>query len=225
MAPRKRMLLGFVLAGAAVACAAAYAMLLRPPPPPQIQGVLLDDGRPLPAFELIDEKGQAFDNADLVGRWHLVSYGFTTCPDICPTTLSQLAEFAGQLRSRDRAVPQVLFYSIDHRRDTPEQLARYLPFFDPAFTGLTHRDNPDNPHLPFEQGLGMVSKLEPLQGEEAIANNEYRVSHGVTLYLLNPRGELQAVFQPDPSTDQLPAFAPDTLVRDYLAVRDYLNYQ
>jgi protein SCO1/2 len=219
LSPHKRMLAGFLLANFAIVAVAAYAVLLRPPAPPQIQGVLLDEGRPLPPFELIDQRGEPFDNEDLQGDWHLLSYGFTTCPDICPTTLNHLAEFSRRLREQGQPVPRVLFYSIDHRRDTPRQLAAYLPFFDLEITGLTHRDDPDNPHLPFEQGLGMVAKLEAAGAPDS---SDYRVSHGVTLYLLNPRGELQAVFKPGITADNLPAFSTPTLVADYLAVRNYL---
>jgi protein SCO1 len=220
LSPRKRMLAGFLLANAAVAAAAAWAVLLRPLAPPQIQGVLLTQGRTLPPFELIDQRGRPFDNGDLQGSWHLLSYGFTTCPDICPTTLNTLAEFSATLRDEGKAPPEVLFYSVDYRRDTPQQLQAYLGFFDPAFTGLTHGDDPEGAYRPFETGLGLLSQLEPTGEADS---RDYRVSHGVTLYLLNPRGELQAVFKPRPGANGLPAFTTGTLVQDYLAVRDYIE--
>ncbi|GAB3291646.1 SCO family protein [Parahaliea aestuarii] len=224
LSPRARMLLGIVVANLALLGAAVWAYQLRPPAPPQIQGVLLQKSQPLPDFQLIDQHGELFDRADLLGQWHLVSYGFTTCPDICPTTLNQLVAFDELLtQDGDDRSPQVLFYSIDYRRDTPAQLSAYLPYFDRDFIGLTHRGEPAGPHLPFEQGLGMTARLEPLgEGDDAIARNDYRVSHGVALYLLNPRGELQAVFQPDQWDGTQPGFSPQTLARDYRAVRDYL---
>lgn len=225
LSPKARMLAGILAANAVLACAAAWAFYQRPPTPPQIEGVLLEEGRALPDFSLIDQHGQIFDNEDLLGDWHLVSYGFTTCPDICPTTLNQLVSFTRHLAQEGGPpAPKVLFYSIDYRRDTPEQLATYLPFFDDDYLGLTHRDDPENPHLAFEQGLGMISRLEPLSdGEDAINRNDYRVSHGVTLFLLNPAGELQAVFKPGEVTNDLPGFSPQTLARDYRAVRTYLS--
>ena len=87
---RTRFLLGFLLANAAIAVVAGLLIYNRPDSPPLIQGVLLPDARELRSFSLYDHHNQTFSNADLQGRWHLVSYGFTTCPDICPTTLSEL---------------------------------------------------------------------------------------------------------------------------------------
>ncbi len=97
MQPRQRMLLGFVLANGAIVAVAAILLLNRPTPPPQIQGVLLPEARALAPFALTDHHGDPFSNGDLEGRWHLVSYGFTTCPDVCPATLAELARFRSQL--------------------------------------------------------------------------------------------------------------------------------
>ena len=88
---RGRLLSGFVLANIAIIAVASAVYMHRPTPPPQIQGVLLSQASPLPAFSLLDQNGATFTNSDLLGRWHLVTYGFTTCPDICPTTLSELS--------------------------------------------------------------------------------------------------------------------------------------
>tara|TARA_R110001599_G_scaffold353881_1_gene602111 strand:- start:106731 stop:107381 length:651 start_codon:yes stop_codon:yes gene_type:complete len=212
------MLLGFVLANIAIIAVASAVYINRPPSPPQIQGVLLSEGSSLPAFRLLDQNGATFTNSDLLGRWHLVSYGFTTCPDICPTTLSQLSAAITQLGDRADDL-QVLFYTVDHRRDTVSQLAAYLPFFNEEFVGLTHLDDPDNTHLPFEQGLGMVARLVPDADPDS---SDYQVVHGLTLFLLNPKGELQAIFEPGNASLGLRSYNPDKLAADYLAVRQYL---
>ena len=219
---RTRLLLGFTLANTAIALVAAALFFNRPEPPPIIQGVLLTDGRPVQEFSLLDHHGRHFSNRDLLGQWHLVSYGFTTCPDICPTTLSQLTVAAERLGDY-REDLRVLFYSVDHRRDTVEQLAAYLPFFNEEFLGLTHVDDPRNPHLPFETSLGIVARLQPNLEEGVVDPLDYQVQHGVTLFLLNPSGELQAVFEPDQVAPGVHAYNPDTLVADYLAVRRYLE--
>jgi protein SCO1/2 len=218
------MLVGFLLANIAIAAVAIFVFLNRPASPPQIQGVLLPKALELPAFRLIDHHNRAFTNEDLRGRWHLVSYGYTTCPDICPTTLSQLATVNRQLQEQDHTDLRVLFYTVDHRRDTVAQMASYVPFFDPEFIGLTHLDDSDNPHLPFEQGLGIVAQLVPATGPDIDpAANEYEVMHGVTLFLINPLGELQAIFEPDNTEPGPQNFDPDTVLRDYLAIRRYLG--
>lgn len=212
---RGRMVLGFALANVSILAVAGVLYLGKATSPPQIQGVLLPNANPLPAFELFDQQGQRFTNKDLVGRWHLVSYGFTTCPDICPTILSELATTVTQLGSEADDL-RVLFYTIDHRRDTVGQLASYLSYFNDSFVGLTHFDDPANPHLPFEQSLGMVSRLVPDADPDS---RDYTVLHGFNLFLLNPQGELQAVFQPGRRSL---TFEPTKLAADYLAVREYV---
>jgi protein SCO1/2 len=217
------MLAGFLLANAALVLVATLVLMNRPESPPQIQGVVLAQARALPDFQLLDHHNQVFTNDNLKGRWHLVSYGFTTCPDVCPTTLSQLAEVSRELKAQGRTDLAVLFYTVDHRRDTVAQMASYVPFFDPDFTGLTHEDDNDL-HRPFEQGLGIVAQLLPLEGPASNpAGSEYQVVHGVKLLLLNPQGELQAVLEPDDSFSGEHTFTPATITRDYLAIRSYLD--
>jgi len=224
MSPRTRLMAGFLLANITIAAVAALVLLNRPASPPQIQGVLLPEARGLPEFRLLDHNNNVFTNEDLQGRWHLVSYGFTTCPDICPTTLTQLATVTRQLKEQGHTDLRVLFYTVDHRRDTVSQMASYMPFFDPDFIGLTHLDDSENPHLPFEQGLGIVAQLVPVTGPDVDpANNEYQVNHGVTLFLINPSGELQAIFKPDSRPPGNHNFDPETVLRDYLNIRNYLG--
>jgi protein SCO1/2 len=224
MSSRQRMLAGFIVANAAIALVVAIVLFNRPATAPAIQGVLLPHARALPDFELLDHHNRVFTKADLQGRWHLVSYGFTTCPDICPTTLSQLAAVRKELKAKGHADLHVLFYTVDHRRDTVAQMASYVPFFDPEFIGLTHLDDADNPHLPFEQGLGIVAQLLPATGPGVDpASNEYQVVHGVKLFLVNPQGELQAIFEPDEDRSGIHSFTPETIERDYLAIRQYLG--
>lgn len=224
MSPRRRILAGFVIANAAIALVVALVLFNRPATAPVIQGVLLPHARALPDFALLDHHNRVFTNTDLRGRWHLVSYGFTTCPDICPTTLSQLAVVSRELKEKGHSDLRMLFYTVDHRRDTVAQMAAYVPFFDAEFIGLTHLDNADNPHLPFEQGLGIVARLLPATGPDVDpANNEYQVVHGVKLFLVNPQGELQAIFEPDENHSGIYSFTPATIERDYLAIRQYLG--
>ncbi|CAA0116475.1 Uncharacterised protein [Halioglobus japonicus] len=215
------MLAGFLLANVTIVAVAAVVLLSRPVAPPQISGVLLPQARALPDFQLIDHHNQAFTRDDLKGRWHLVSYGFTTCPDICPTTLTQLASANRALKELGDRNLQVLFYTVDPARDTVAQLSSYVPYFDPDFIGLTHQQGNDL-NLPFEQGLGIVAKLIPLEGPDIDpADNEYQVVHGVKLFLINPNGELQAIFDPEISFSGTHSFSPDTITHDYLAIRRY----
>ncbi|MEH6582274.1 MAG: SCO family protein [Halioglobus sp.] len=222
--PRKRLLLGFAWANLALIIVATSVWLSKPAAPPLIQGVLLQNSRALDDFILLDHNGQAFINKHLQGAWHIVSYGFTHCPDVCPTTLSTLAQVASKLAAEGREPLNVLFYSVDHRRDTATELASYMPFFNESFLGLTHLDDSSNPHLPFEQGLGIFAQLSP-DDSAASANDSaaYQVSHGISLLLLNPQGQLQAIFKPGENQLGVKVFDPDTLYRDYLKIRFYYD--
>ncbi len=221
MSPRSRMLLGFLLANITIIVVAALLWYYRPLPPPRIQGVLLAESRTLDPFELTDHSGASFANEDLRGQWHLVSYGFTTCPDVCPSALSELASFVDRLEPAYREDLQVLFYSVDHGRDTPAQLDSYLSFFNQDFIGLTVTEPGRQDPAAFEHSLGILAQLLPAPGTE-LADGDYQVSHSVTLLLLNPQGELQAVLEPDRAGAGVPGFTVDTLLRDYTAVRNYL---
>lgn len=222
LSPRKRIILGIATANLCLLLVAGAVLVSRPAAPPLIQGVLLPQGKDLGDFALLDHRARTFTNRDLLGRWHLVSYGFTTCPDICPTTLARLSKLAARLDQDDSL--RFLFYSVDHRRDTTARLASYVPYFHPDFVGLTHRDQSDNPHLPFEEGLGIVSRLVPSQDPQA-GPEDYQVLHGVALFLLNPQGQLQAIFKPDDELRGGQDFDVDRLLQDYRAIRDYLGPQ
>ena len=222
--PRARLILGFALANLALVIIAAAVWLNKPASPPQIQGVLLQESKPLADFSLLDYNNRRFGNAELLGQWHLVSYGFTNCPDVCPTTLSTLAGVTRQFEAEGLVPPRILFYSVDHRRDTVSQLASYMPFFHEKFIGLTHLDDSDNPHLPFEQSLGIFAQLTPVDEEaEGQVTDAYQVSHGVTLFLLNLEGQLQAILKPGEDQHGAKVFDAGQIYRDYLQILDYLN--
>ena len=98
---------------------------------PLINGYLLKKPVSLPLFKLQDHKGQLFDHASLLGNWHLIAYGYLTCPDICPTTLLTLTHVAQQLKA-EKVTSEVkfIFYTVDPVRDHSEQLLQYLAYFN-----------------------------------------------------------------------------------------------
>jgi protein SCO1/2 len=137
-------------------------------------------------FELIDHNNVSFDRARLEGRWTLIFFGFTSCPDICPTTLSFLNEFSGQLEGTEAEDTAVVMITVDPARDTPAQLAAYVPYFNPAFTGVTgdfmeiHR---------VATALNTPFRKVPGQGEN------YQVDHSSNVVLINPRGDYHGFFK------------------------------
>lgn len=209
------MIIGFFLANAAVLCLAIVAFQNQPSAPPMIQGVFLPEAQELPEFSLVDHHNQSFSNADLRGKWHIVSYGFTTCPDVCPTTLAQLAQVKSLLGDRASDI-KVLFYTVDHQRDTPEKMANYVRFFHPDFIGLTRPTDSTSAHLGFEQGLGIAAQLTPTENESD--GDDYDVAHGINLLLINPQGQLQAILKPSSDAQRNKVFEAQTIYRDVISV-------
>lgn len=141
--------------------------------------VLLPQSRELPALTLTDQDGQAQALNALTGRWTLLFFGYTFCPDICPTTLAELRQLQGLLGEEDRQRLQVLMVTVDPARDTPEQLKQYLGFFDAGFRGLT----------------GELENIQTLSGRVGIPfipgdtrQENYTVDHSANLALLGPDG-------------------------------------
>ena len=135
---------GYILVAALAAglgLLAAFHFLGRDDAPaaPPLQAVtLLPQPRELPAFNLRQSDGTPLVPGELAGHWTLVFLGFTFCPDVCPTTLAELAQAQKQWEALPESTrPRVLFVSVDPERDTPEVLAEYLANFDPRITGLT----------------------------------------------------------------------------------------
>jgi protein SCO1/2 len=123
---------------------------------------------------------------NLRGNWSLLFFGYTNCPDFCPTTLATLAAMNKGLRAaKAQVVPQVIFVSVDAKRDTPEQLAKYVPYFDPQFIGLTAADQPGIEAMAKKLGVAVI--LTPT------ADGSYTVDHSGAIFVLNPDGRLAAI--------------------------------
>ncbi len=143
---------------------------------------------PLPAFRLTGPRG-TFRNADLLGRWTFLFFGYTQCPDVCPTALSVMKE----VRAIGGAVPpaptfEVVFVSVDPRRDTDQLLAQYLAAFDPGFVGVS---GDDAALMPLAQALGVAYRRHD---EKDVRN--YTVDHSAAIHLIDPQGRLAASFPP-----------------------------
>jgi protein SCO1/2 len=198
-----------ILALAALAAAGAGMWLARwqaPPPQAETQMLALEHAtvfpvaRPLPAFQLSDQQSRPYGPERLKGRWNLVFFGFTNCPDVCPTTLATLAaarrELAGLPLTQQ---PDVVLVSVDPGRDTPQRLAEYVAFFDPSFTGVTG-DPAQIASLSEALGVAVILGAADAQGQ-------YTVDHSATVFLVNPDGAVAAIFS-TPHT-------PDGIAHDY----------
>jgi len=161
-------------------------------------GTFLTPSRALPDFSLIDQESRNFGAANLRGHWSLMFFGYTNCPDFCPTTLTALAAMNKRLRAaKSPAPPQVIFVSVDAKRDTPAQLAKYVPYFDPEFVGLTAADQPGIEA--FAKKLGVAVVIQPA------SDGNYTVDHSGAIFVLNPDGRLTAILTGPFSVDALQA--------------------
>lgn len=172
--------------------AALYGVLQQEtnqnPPPELRDATLLPELRPLASFSLVDDRGETYDNQRLLGHWTLLSFGYTHCPDICPTTLAMLAQVNQQLKERGIQVPfKTRFVSIDPERDTPQRLQEYVSYFDPDFMGVT--GSPEALSA-LTRPLGILYR-KVITEESAMG---YVMDHSASLILLDPQGRYFALF-------------------------------
>jgi protein SCO1/2 len=176
---------GLVVAIAAALGLALGVFMLKPKVMSIASGTLLQPPRDLPAFVLTGDNGQPYTNQNWQGHWTIVFAGFTTCPDVCPTTLTLMkGVFAdlGPLASK----AQMLMLSVDPERDTPEKLAQYVHYFSPTFTGATG----SNAELD-KLARAMSFVYEKIPGATP---STYTMDHSAALMLVNPKGQLAGFF-------------------------------
>lgn len=147
-------------------------------------GTALPEPRSVMAFAMTDHRGTVFNNDRLKGNPSLLFFGFTHCPDVCPTTLIQMAQLQ---RDPRLASLQTLFVTVDPGRDDEQTLLHYVTAFGPGMVGLRGEDAALDPLL---HSLGAVRALQPRVGAD------YSVDHSATLYYVNAKGALSAVFTP-----------------------------
>ena len=166
-----------------------------PQPPPMQSAQVYPQPRPLPAFSLTQSDGMPLTAADWQGRYTLLFFGYTRCPDICPTTLATLHRALQALRAKGLGGQvQVEFISVDPQRDTLPRLAAYVHAFDPQFVGAI---GPDAQLQPLTRALGIVYARTP------DGHGGERVDHSDAVVLVDPRGRELAVFLPPLRADAI----------------------
>ena len=152
--------------------------------------VVLPEPRVIADFALVDQDGNAFTLDDLRGKWSLLFFGFTHCPDVCPSTLYDLQLVHKGVRQDSGNGPpshQVLFVSVDPERDTPEKLGEYVSYFDPDFIGVT---GSQQQLAPLTRQLGIAYRIE----EHEAGSAQYGVDHSASILVTDPEGRLHGVF-------------------------------
>ena len=144
--------------------------------------------REIQPFELLDHNNVVFDNAALQQRWSFLFFGYTYCPDVCPTTLSVLNSIAQRLQDVDEDIRFVMV-TVDPQRDTPERLAEFVTYFNGDFLGVTGTDE-GLEQLTRQLGI-LYQRVEQEPGSES-----YLMDHTAAVFLFDPDGRYHAVFSP-----------------------------
>jgi protein SCO1/2 len=167
-----------------------------PPPPPfnasEVSGIAYGKD-----IGIADTRGQIRRVEDFKGQITLVFFGFTRCPDVCPSTLMRLRQVRDAL-GPDADKLQVLLVSVDPERDTPDRLEAYVKNFDPSFIGL--RPEPAELEKVVKAFHAIAVKVPTADGKD------YTVDHSATLYVYDRRNQLRLIAQPDIAIE---AFASD----------------
>lgn len=194
----------------------AYLQQGADPAPPETDGALLDTPRSIPHLELTDHHGADWTPARFEGDWTLVFFGFTNCPDVCPQSMIQMNQVDRILRDNGRVnPPSVVFVTVDPVRDTPEQLAEYVPYFNEEFLGVTG-DPEDIATLTEAMGI-------PFMPPEEEGADDYLVDHGAALTLVGPDGNIRAYFNATHETAR--PHDPEKIARDLEKMIPYLEDQ
>lgn len=155
--------------------------------PPNIAGFVYPEPREISPFTLTAHDGSTFTLDRLRGKWTFAYFGYTNCPDVCPTTLAELARVQSLLAASgvDNA-PQYLFVSVDPKRDTPQHLAQYVPSFSKELIGVT---GPQAEINKLTQQVGVAYEFP-----EGTDKENYSVSHSSIVALFDPDARLHAIF-------------------------------
>jgi protein SCO1/2 len=193
---RRRQFIALVLLGAGALAAALTAVWRRSDDAPSIAGFVYPEPRAVSPFKLATANGGSFDLEALKGKWSFVYFGYTYCPDACPTTLAELARAQKLLEKEglDRG-NQYVFVSVDPRRDTPARLAQYVVYFDEKFVGAT---GGEETLTKLTREVGVLYSFP--QGRKG---RNYAVDHSSTIALFDPEARLHAVFTPPQKAEEI----------------------
>lgn len=158
--------------------------------------MVLPEPRVIADFALVDGNNQPFSLENLRGHWTLMFFGFSNCPDVCPSALYDLDLVTEKLDEQPGL--QAVFVSVDPERDTPEKLAEYVSYFNPAFIGVT---GTQEQLAPLAMQLGIAYKIE----EHEPGAERYDVYHSVSFLLIDPDGRLHGVFPAPHDADKMAA--------------------
>ena len=171
--------------GLALAAGTFLALRMQIPSEPKF-ALILPEPNPVPEFSLLNQRGMPIDQTVFAGQWDLVFFGFTHCPDICPTTLQVLAAAKTTLQEKGQVpLPRIVLVSVDPERDTPELMQQYVDYFGEGNLGIT---GTLDEITKLTSGLGIFFAKHASDGED------YTVDHSAAVLVINPDGGFEALF-------------------------------
>jgi protein SCO1/2 len=171
---------------AAITAGAWFSFQLTSPPPAPGTATVLPATSELPEFSLLDQNGKMIGRDVFEGQWDLLFFGFTQCPDICPTTLQVLADAQRQLANAgQQPLPRIVLVSVDPERDTPDVIGQYVGHFGDDSLGIT---GPMDELRKLTNGLGIFFEKSGPDEEN------YSVAHSAVVLLIDPDGRFHSLF-------------------------------
>ena len=164
--------------------------LARAADAPRFKAGVFEPPHPAPDFSLASTRGGPVTLSEFRGKVVVLGFGFTSCPEVCPTTLAVLAAARKKLGA-DAADVQVVYVTVDPERDTPEHLKKYLSTFDPAIVGASG--------TPAQ--LAAVRARYGIQAEKKVFGDSYAYAHSSSILLIDRRGALRALMPYGHPTD------------------------
>ena len=160
--------------------------------PPNLDATVLPNARLLKDFTLSEHNGQVFNPQQLKNHWSFLFFGFTNCPDVCPTALKVMQDVWKTLptRANDKGHPKLYFISVDPDRDKLNTLKQYVEYFNPEFKGVTGKlDEIDK----LTRQIGILYGYDDKDDDN---DNEYAVNHSAQIILIDPKARMRAVISP-----------------------------
>lgn len=179
----------------------------KPDIPLPLLSTLRPEPKPLSEFSLTDQFGKEFTLDRLKNKWTFVFFGYTACPDICPTTLAEMTKAANALAGEKPQKNDVhfIFVSVDPERDSVEKMKEYMAYFNADFIGLTGSQSQlDN----LMQQLNILAVRE-----ESATPDSYTMGHSSSIRLIDPQARWSASFSPPHTGNEI--------AKKFISVRDY----
>jgi len=193
--PYKLFILIAVVAGIIGAWVSNVMLANRHALPALHTGTVISPPRPLVNFTMQDSQSNVVTPATLGGHWSVLFFGYTSCPDVCPTTLTQLSAVWKALSDVPPAKkPQFIFVSVDSKRDTAAKIAGYVHYFSPDFQGW----------IGTEEQVQLLTKAIGVPVIiQSLPDGGYNIDHSASLFIINPEQQLYAVVSPPYQTIDL----------------------